>query len=83
MYHIDGYGIAGLFICLGIGSHSQQFINLAIRKSLQPQAFPWDEAADPHIRVYNCLIGIRSEGIGNAVPYPCPFFILAGIGSID
>ena len=83
VYHIDSYGITRLFIGLGVGCHGQQFVNLFIRKPLQPQAFLWGKAADPHIRVHHRLVGMRGQGIGDAMPYTCALLVLAGIGSVN
>lgn len=36
VHYIYGYGVSGLLIGLGVGSHCQQFVNLPVRKPLQP-----------------------------------------------
>ena len=46
LHHIDGDAVSGLLVKLGVGLERQDKVDALIRPSLEPQAFPWREAAD-------------------------------------
>lgn len=46
LHHIDGDAVSGLLVKLGVGLERQDKVDAVIRPTLEPQAFPWREAAD-------------------------------------
>lgn len=82
MYYVYGYSVSGLPVSLRVGSDCEQPVNLFLRKSLQPQAFPWGKAADSQVSLHDCLMRVRGEGVGDAAPYARMLFILASEGYV-
>ncbi len=48
LHHIDGDAVPSLLVKLGVGLERQDKVDAVIRPALEPQAFPWREAADAH-----------------------------------
>lgn len=82
-HHIYGYAVSGLFIKLGVGVERKNKVDPFICPSLQPQAFPWRQAADTLERLQGALVAAGSEGMGDFSSNPAAPGILLGIGQID